>query len=246
MTAVNKLKGWIKRQDTPTTKWLYKTLKQVRSASFPVIPGFHGALYTISRGIKGVFLNLVRVCWTTPLFQSQLERPCKQLYIFGGMPLVIGPLKMAFGDDVRLSGQTTFTGRSDAESTPELKVGSHIDIGWQCTFAVGTRIELQDNVRLSERCFLAGYPGHPLDPADRAAGLPATADQVGDIIVEEGAWLCFGTIVLAGVRIGAGSVVAAGSVVTKDIPPGVLAAGSPARVIRPIHADVEVAKSHAL
>jgi acetyltransferase-like isoleucine patch superfamily enzyme len=71
-----------------------------------------------------------------------------------------------------------------------------------------------------------------MDPADRAAGLPDTPDQTGDIVLERDVWLATGVTVLAGVRIGAATVVAAGSVVTRDLPPGVLAAGVPARVIR--------------
>jgi acetyltransferase-like isoleucine patch superfamily enzyme len=79
---------------------------------------------------------------------------------------------------------------------------------------------------------LAGFPGHPMDAADRAAGAPDTADQIGDIVLERDVWLASGVTVLAGVRIGQGTVVAAGSVVTRDLPAQVLAAGVPARVIR--------------
>lgn len=52
------------------------------------------------------------------------------------------------------------------------------------------------------------------------------------ITVEEEVWIGCGAIVLQGVTIGRGSVIAAGSVVTRSIPPGVLAAGVPAKVVR--------------
>ena len=54
------------------------------------------------------------------------------------------------------------------------------------------------------------------------------------ITVEEDAWLGGSSVLLPGVTIGKGSIVAAGSVVTRDIPPGVIAAGSPCRVLRPL------------
>jgi len=77
-----------------------------------------------------------------------------------------------------------------------------------------------------------------MDAKDRAAGLPDTEDQVGDIILDNDVWLGTNVTVSAGVTVGVGSVVASGSVVTKDIPPGVLAAGVPAKVIRQLEDKV--------
>jgi acetyltransferase-like isoleucine patch superfamily enzyme len=54
----------------------------------------------------------------------------------------------------------------------------------------------------------------------------------GGIIIEDEAWLGFGVIVLDGVRIGQGAVIGAGSIVTKNIPDGSIAAGNPACVIK--------------
>ena len=150
------------------------------------------------------------------------------------MPLLIGPLSISIGERCRISGQTTFTGRSGGSQKPELVIGSNVDIGWQTTIAVGRRVEIGDNVRIAGRAFLAGYPGHPLDAEARALGLPDTEDQIGDVILERDVWLATGVTVTAGVRVGRGTVVAAGSVVTRDLPPFVLAGGAPARVIRPL------------
>lgn len=72
---------------------------------------------------------------------------------------------------------------------------------------------------------------HPLEPAPRKqgweSGVPVT---VGDNV-----WLAAGVIVCPGVHIGSDSVVGAGSVVTRDVPPGVLALGVPARPVRALN-----------
>jgi len=57
------------------------------------------------------------------------------------------------------------------------------------------------------------------------------------IVIEDDVWLGSGVVVLDGVRIGRGSIIAAGAVVNKDIPPHVVAAGVPARVIKTVTKD---------
>lgn len=54
----------------------------------------------------------------------------------------------------------------------------------------------------------------------------------GDIVVEDDAWIGYGSTILSGVRIGQGAVVAAGSVVTKDVPPYAIVGGNPAKIIK--------------
>ena len=73
-------------------------------------------------------------------------------------------------------------------------------------------------------------PTHPVEPEPRRAGWEAAKP----IVIGDNVWLGGGAIVLAGVSIGADSVVGAGAVVTRDVPPGVVVVGNPARVLRPV------------
>ena len=72
--------------------------------------------------------------------------------------------------------------------------------------------------------------GHAVDPGQRSQGIGTSAP----ITLEENVWIGANATVCGGVTIGADSVIGAGSVVTHDIPAGVIAAGVPCRVIRPI------------
>lgn len=227
------MKQWIKSQEHPVARRLYRFAKAMRRIEMPVLPGIHKSLYGIHRNVTDGYQSLLRIFYWTPLFKSRLSAPAPALWLDGaGLPLVLGPVSISMGEDVRLSTQVTISGRSSGEVNPALSVGRNCDIGWQTTIAVGRRVVIEDNVRIAGRAFLAGYPGHPLDPKDRAAGLPDTDEQVGDIVLMQGVWLATGVTVNAGVTIGAGTVVAAGSVVTHDLPAGVLAGGVPARPIR--------------
>ena len=90
-------------------------------------------------------------------------------------------------------------------------------------------------VRFGRNCFLGPQCGfytavHPLDAETRAAGL----EYARPITVGDDVWFGGHVTVLPGVTIGDRSVIGAGSVVTHDIPSGVVAAGIPCRVIRPV------------
>lgn len=87
--------------------------------------------------------------------------------------------------------------------------------------AIGDDVQVGPNVQLLT-------PTHPLDAETRRDGWEA-ADP---ITIGDAVWLGGGVIVCPGVTIGTESVVGAGSVVTRDVPPGVLAVGNPCRVVR--------------
>jgi len=231
------LRQWVKRREHPLADFAYRLATALRGVAVPTIPLVHRPLWTLHHGIRNGISEALRILWYTPLFQARLVRPAPQLYLYGGLPTVMGSLEIEVGAGTRVSAQTTFTGRTAGANIPRLHVGANVDIGWQTTIAVGRRVVLGDNVRIAGRALLAGYPGHPLDATARAAGLPETDDQVGDIVLEDDVWLATGVTVSAGVRIGRGTVVAAGSVVTHDLPGGILAGGVPARMIRPLEAS---------
>ena len=99
-------------------------------------------------------------------------------------------------------------------------------------------------VKIGKQCFIGPNvslvtPVHPLLACDRnmraaADGTTYDYEYARPIVIEDNVWLASGVIVCGGVTIGHDTVIGAGSVVTKDIPSGVLAAGNPCRVIRPI------------
>lgn len=234
--SVQDFRGWVKTSPNPIAKCLYHVFHALRAFDLPAPKFIYGPLYVVYNVVKGILDNALRVLLWTPMFKSQVEYVGRYLYLFGGMPYLAGPLHIELGDHCRLSGKTTITGRCVSHITPTLSIGDNCDIGWMTTIAVGSTVRLGNNVRMAGQCFLAGYPGHPLDAKARAEGKPDEDFQVGDIILEDDVWLATGVSVMAGVTIGTGAIIAAQSVVTHDIPPFVLAAGCPARVVRSLDA----------
>lgn len=94
-----------------------------------------------------------------------------------------------------------------------------------CPVTIGNDVLIAPNV-----CFYAAT--HPLKAEDRLQ-----YEYGGPITVEDNVWIGGSSIILPGVTIGARSVVAAGSVVTRDVPPDSLVMGSPARVVKQLNQD---------
>ncbi len=111
-------------------------------------------------------------------------------------------------------------------------------IGANCGFSGATiateaSVVIGDRVMVGANCFISDTDWHPLAPMQRAAGERGTSKPV---TIENDVWLGANVVVLKGVCIGEGSVVAANSVVVQSIPAGVLAAGNPAKPLKPIAA----------
>lgn len=238
MNKLQQLKKWVKTTDHPIARAIKQTHDVLHHFEIPQVNVLYKTIHIMHNLIALIATSVMRVLYWTPMFKTKLQSNCKRLYLYGGMPLVQGSLKITMGDNCRLSGQTTFSGRWSGSQTPELTIGNNVGIAWQTTIAVGTKVVIGDNVRIAGRGFLAGYPGHPIDPVARAKGLPDTDDQVGEIILERDVWLGSGVTVMKGVTIGEGTIVAAGSVVTQSLPPFVMAAGVPAKILRKLPQSV--------
>ena len=103
-------------------------------------------------------------------------------------------------------------------------------VNFGCTFLALGGITIEDDVFIGPHCVLA-TEYHPENPETRHSLLTKP------IVVKRNAWLGANVTVLAGVTIGENAIVAAGSVVTKDVPDNMVVAGSPAKVIREIKKD---------
>ncbi len=112
------------------------------------------------------------------------------------------------------------------------RFGRDCFVNFGCTFLAIGGITVEDGAFIGPHCVLA-TEYHPEDPVRRHSLLTRP------IVIGRNAWLGADVKVLAGVTIGENAIVAAGSVVTRDVPAGMVVAGSPARVIRPIKTDDE-------
>ena len=116
-----------------------------------------------------------------------------------------------------------------------IRVGEHCYIGHRTEIWSMNSVSIGDRVLISHNVSITDNTAHSMNAEERHAhhirSINGTVPQswkelpgisASPIVIEDDVWINFGVTILKGVRIGAGSVIAAGSMVTKDVPPGVL------------------------
>ncbi|KNB50653.1 sugar O-acetyltransferase [Streptomyces caatingaensis] len=106
--------------------------------------------------------------------------------------------------------------------------GENVFVNQGCTFMDKGGISIGNGVMIAPKVSLI-TGGHPLPLAERREYL-----SFAPITIEDDVWIGTAAVIMQGVTIGAGAVVAAGAVVTRDVPAGTVVAGVPARVIKTI------------
>lgn len=144
------------------------------------------------------------------------QRVRTALYRLGGVSI---------GARTRLAGRLELIGPGP--------IASHLVIGSDCWFNAPVFADLTGSLSIGNHVNVGHHvvfitARHSIGPPGRRAG----SVEAQAIVVEAGAWIGAGVLVLPGARIGSGSVVGAGSLVIGDVPPNVVVVGRPARVLR--------------
>ncbi|HTI80560.1 MAG TPA: sugar O-acetyltransferase [Acetobacteraceae bacterium] len=108
----------------------------------------------------------------------------------------------------------------------DIRIGRRVFINQCCTLYDMGGVDIGDLVMIGPNVNII-TTGHALPPSERR-----TYVEAKPIIIERNVWIATGATIIGGVTVGENSVVAAGAVVTRDVPPNSLVAGVPARVIR--------------
>lgn len=123
----------------------------------------------------------------------------------------------------------------------KLTIGSEVYIGDDTLISCAEQITIADHVLIAHGVQIFDNDTHPIMPSDRVRDWMIilgkekgvrTNISTGPITISERVWIGFNSIIIKGITIGENSIIAAGSVVTSDVPPNVIAAGNPARVIK--------------
>lgn len=163
----------------------------------------------------------------TVKIKRKLKKRFTSLYL-GKNVHIVGADVIEFGDNVVIS-ENSWINVNHRENGPRFIVGNNCLIGKNNFFSVGARIILKDYFFSSKDCKFLGASHEP-EPMT-----PYSSNRVtnkNSITIETNVFIGGGSYIIGNVTIGYGSIIGAGSVVTKDVPPMSIVVGNPARVVK--------------
>lgn len=164
-----------------------------------------------------------------------------KIYVRGKGKVIIGDnLLFTSGDDLNPLCRN-IRGMMFTATYGEIHIGNNVGISSACLWAQ-QKITIGDNVNIGADCLIIDTDAHSHNYLERRRGHAIDAGEskhtriipTAPIVIEDDVWIGTRCIILKGVHIGARSIIAAGSVVVKDIPADSVAGGNPCKVIKPI------------
>jgi acetyltransferase-like isoleucine patch superfamily enzyme len=221
----------IRRRDNRFYALLHDSYKSVQGLQISY-PRALSALLLSERTIRGeIWYWMKNKLYCEPLFRYHCASIGKRVRLDGDIPLITGNGRICIGDDVRIGNRCAFVVSPNLFEKPELIIGSHTSINY-CT-----EISVECRVQIGSRCLIAGetriYDNNS-HSVDYRNGREMTARDVAPVTIADDVWIGMRAMILKGVNIGRGAVVAAGAVVTRDVPAMTVVAGNPARFVKEI------------
>lgn len=181
-------------------------------------------------------LDRVALAYLNPLGYISTQAQVHHRALFAGTHIFVGDGAIVFqhegGGAIRLDDYAAIHPQAILENGAgaEIVIGKYSSVHPWCQLRAHlSSIEIGAGVMIAAGCALYSYDhGIAMGSSIREQALTSR----GPIVIDEGAWLGTGSIILSGVRVGKGAVIGAGSVVTRDVPELAIAVGNPARVMK--------------
>ena len=227
---IDKLIDNIRGKSNPFYSTLYTLYKSSRNVNVPIPKAIAHMLYLERLLRHEIFLWLVNKFYYEPLLRHRCTIVGKNIKCDGDIPLIVGSGKIIIGDNVFIGNKGAWFVAPNVFDEPVLSIGNNTSINYRTVISVESSVTIGNNCLIAEETKIFDNNSHGIDYHHRKM----TVEDVSPIVIHDNVWIGMNSIILKGVTIGEGAVVAAGSVVTKDVAPMTLVGGNPARQIKKI------------
>ena len=208
-------------------------------------PGF--AAYEAVSSLLGPFPGALGIVLRQKIYPRFFKK-CGKGLVVGRNCTIRHPSRISLGDNVTIDDNTLVDARGAGgngvvvkdgviinrnsivqSKSGDIEIGKSVSLGANSVAVSWSGIRIGDGVRIAGGCYLSAGRFDFDDPAMNIA--EQDGYSTGPIVLDENVWIATRVTILDGVHIGKGSIIAAGSVVSGDIPPLSLAHGNPAKVV---------------
>ena len=188
-------------------------------------------IFLIYNWISFIIWIIAKWMWLEPVFRSQCNNVGKRLRMSSYMPYIRGKGTINIGNFCRINGKPNIYFSNVYYDLPKLIVGENCSLGHLMNINISKKIIIGNHVRIGGYVFISDADGHPLNAEERRT-LPFKKENIKPVFIDDDVWIGRNSIILKGVHIEKGSIIAAGSVVTKNVKQFTIVAGNPAIVVK--------------
>jgi acetyltransferase-like isoleucine patch superfamily enzyme/acyl carrier protein len=214
--------------DHPVATLARRTHRLLRRFSIPTPRFVFAPILCAFLGIRSVYFFFKRVFVCEPLFKTYCERYGKNVHTGNYVHWIQGKGAIILGDNVTVDGKCGFQFATRFSDRPTFTVGNNSGIGHNCLFTIGKAITIGSHCRIASGTIMFDSSGHPADAVARAQRAAPHADHVRPIVIQDHVWIGRNCIVMPGVTIGEGAIIAAGAVVLNNVAPYTVISAQPA------------------
>ncbi|MBU3607773.1 DapH/DapD/GlmU-related protein [Polynucleobacter nymphae] len=146
-----------------------------------------------------------------------------------------GYRNILFGKDFTTGQYCRIEAGDKSDNTPSLIFGNNVQINDKCHIGAFNQIKIGNNVLIASGVFISDHDHGSMNLEDLLISPASRRLVYAPVTIEDNVWIGENVVILKGVKIGSSSVIAAGAVVTSDVPSFSLAAGVPARIIKQVN-----------
>ncbi|GEM_PF-249724 len=227
----------VRRKEKWYHKLIYETALHLRYLRLPFPKVIGGILFYARSILLVLWRRLKQFFYYEPMFRFRCNQVGKGVYFESNFPLIMGYGSIFVGNRVRISGNVNLFVSYKVNPNPTIQIGDDVYLGYGSIYSCADKIRIGNRVLIAQGASIYDNNNHPLDPKARAENKPVERGNVAPVVIEDDVWIGSNAVILKGVTVGRGAIIATEAVVANNVPPMTIVAGNPAKVVKHLKDD---------